>query len=260
MGIGNSQQFAELKPRGQASDPNRRNRKPKRRRRGLFRRARSASPTQPVIPVRRRPSHRYSYGAAPYGLPIYPLARQSLAYPGFMPTPYNNYNIPGYLTPQQQLMMMSPQQYQAMLSPEEIYPFQPFMLPQQVQQPMFPPYMSSPYSAGVPPPPPYIRQQPPPPPYIQQQPPPQMQPYYNNVGAYAPMSTPYAQPQPQIQPAYNNVGVSAPISMPYIQPPSAPIAPSVPSPVRQYGTTSARVITDWTRGGVISPGFLGPPI
>ncbi|CAF3354638.1 unnamed protein product [Rotaria sp. Silwood2] len=66
-----------------------------------------------------------------------------------------------------------------------------------------------------------------------------------------PMSTPYMQ-QPQVQPIYNNM--VAPVSMPVgnsggalLNPPSYPGAPS-------------RLITDWTGGGAISPGFLGPPI
>jgi len=87
-----------------------------------------------------------------------------------------------------------------------------------------------------------------PPQYMMMQPqrmaPPMPVPY---MGLPPPMSTPYGQ-QAQMQPVYNNIGV--PASMPGgtgFYPPSYPSAP-------------ARLITDWTGGGQISPGFLGPPI
>lgn len=66
------------------------------------------------------------------------------------------------------------------------------------------------------------------------------------------MPTPYVQ-QPQIQPIYNNIGgYPVPASMGALvgtglYPPSYPSAP-------------VRILTDWTAGGQISPGFLGPPI
>jgi hypothetical protein len=61
-------------------------------------------------------------------------------------------------------------------------------------------------------------------------------------------STPYAQQAP-IQPVYNNIGYPGSIPggnayYPQMYPSAAP----------------ARLITDWTGGGKISPGFLGPPI
>ncbi len=68
----------------------------------------------------------------------------------------------------------------------------------------------------------------------------------------SPMSMPYVQ-QPQIQPAYNNIG-GIPASMPVNIPVAiGPYPASYPSP-------PGRLITDWTAGGQISPGFLGPPI
>lgn len=62
-----------------------------------------------------------------------------------------------------------------------------------------------------------------------------------------PMSMPYVQ-QPPIQPIYNNMGI--PASMPG----GAGYYPF------SYPSAPMRLITDWTGGGKISPGFLGPPI
>ncbi|CAF3677432.1 unnamed protein product [Rotaria sp. Silwood1] len=107
-------------------------------------------------------------------------------------------------------------------------PPQPMMIPPRVAAPIMPPsYMvPAPLPPRLPPPPPL----PPPIP---------------------PVSIPYVQ-QPQLQPIYNNI--PAPVSMPMgisggavLNPPSYPGAPP-------------RLITDWTGGGAISPGFLGPPI
>ena len=73
---------------------------------------------------------------------------------------------------------------------------------------------------------------------------------YNNypVSPYMMMAAPYTPPPylqpPQIQPAYNNIGY--PGGSPYY-----------PSP---YPPAPARLLTDWTGGGKISPGFLGPPL
>jgi len=67
-----------------------------------------------------------------------------------------------------------------------------------------------------------------------------------------PISMPYVQ-QPQMQPAYNNIGgVPAPV------PAGMPIGTGVYPP--SYPSAPVRLITDWTGGGKISPGFLGPPI
>ncbi len=67
-----------------------------------------------------------------------------------------------------------------------------------------------------------------------------------------PISMPYVQ-QPPMQPAYNNIGgVPAPV------PTGMPIGTGIYPP--PYSSAPARLITDWTGGGKISPGFLGPPI
>jgi hypothetical protein len=63
-----------------------------------------------------------------------------------------------------------------------------------------------------------------------------------------PMTPPYVQ-QPPLQPAYNyNIGASAPM------PGGTRFYPS------SYPSAPMRLMTDWTGGGKISPGFLGPPI
>jgi hypothetical protein len=141
---------------------------------------------------------------------------------------YNNYPAPFYIPPRQPIII-PPQQVQPMVMPQQVPLSQPFAMPQQVPQyqpmqmpqqvspSMFSPYMSSPYSMGI------------------------------------PLSTPYAQQQPQVQPNYSNIGgVSTPaftgmtgINTPYSFPRQA---------------TTIKLFTDWTGGGKISPGFLGPPI
>jgi hypothetical protein len=74
--------------------------------------------------------------------------------------------------------------------------------------------------------------------------------------ASPPISMPYMQPaqiQPvPFQPSYNNIGV--PASMPMGMSGGPGFYPS------SYPPAPARLITDWTGGGQISPGFLGPPI
>lgn len=68
----------------------------------------------------------------------------------------------------------------------------------------------------------------------------------------APMSTPYAAQPTPVPFNYNDVPVSAPIPM------------SMPSSATPYPSfrpmTAGKLSTDWTGGGKISPGFLGPPI
>ncbi|CAF0743872.1 unnamed protein product [Adineta ricciae] len=72
------------------------------------------------------------------------------------------------------------------------------------------------------------------------------------------MSTPYIQPaqvpiqQAPVQPAYSTV----------------PVQPQIPGSMSggtgsyplSYPSQPGRLLTDWTGGGKISPGFLGPPI
>ena len=122
----------------------------------------------------------------------------------------------------------------------------------------------------------YYPQQPPPPP---PPPPPQIPVYQPNaipqqvpVAQPMPMTrqvpyttySPYAYPSPS-PPAYPT---GTPYSTPYVQPQVAqPVYPTGGSfgsssftssgPYRQ---TSGQLSTDWTGGGKISPGFLGPPI
>ncbi len=61
------------------------------------------------------------------------------------------------------------------------------------------------------------------------------------------VSNPYVQ-QAQVQPVYNNIGY--PNSIP---------GGNAYYPLL-YPSTPGRLVTDWTGGGKISPGFLGPPI
>ena len=61
------------------------------------------------------------------------------------------------------------------------------------------------------------------------------------LSPYLPQQQPM---QMQIPPAYNNYAAPAP----------------VPAGRNLYPSAPARLMTDWTGGGIISPGFLGPPI
>jgi hypothetical protein len=66
-----------------------------------------------------------------------------------------------------------------------------------------------------------------------------------------PMS--YVQQQPQAAPYYGDVNYY-----------SAPVSTGISGPVGPYSSpyqaANAKLSTDWTGGGKISPGFLGPPI
>lgn len=66
-----------------------------------------------------------------------------------------------------------------------------------------------------------------------------------------PISTPYV-PQAQVLPNYNNM-----INPGFMPAGSLGRPNTFPIP---YSTPMGRLLTDWTRGGKISPGFLGPPI
>ena len=99
-------------------------------------------------------------------------------------------------------------------------------------QPMPSPYLPIAYN-NYPAPPQYMMMQSPPPPQVAPvAPPPYMSP---------PISTPYV---PQVQPIYNNPGYPG----------------AIPAGSLYYPSAPARLITDWTGGGKISPGFLGPPL
>ena len=114
------------------------------------------------------------------------------------------------------------------------YGSQPAFTPMAVYSPMQSPYLPVPYNANSAPS--YIPPRP-----MMMLPPQRVAPYM------APMSSPYAQPAP-MQPVYNNMQPPGPMpGAAAFYPPSYPPAP-------------ARFITDWTGGGKISPGFLGPPI
>lgn len=111
---------------------------------------------------------------------------------------------------------------------------------------------------------------------------PQFQPlYYNNYSppSYMPVQPmmmmpprppPPSQPMPQFMyPSSPPTGM--PMPPPYVpQSVYSPVAPPAAAPTNSYGGTGyysssypsapGRLLTDWTGGGVISPGFLGPPI
>ena len=105
---------------------------------------------------------------------------------------------------------------------------------------------------------------------------PQFQPfYYNNYSppSYMPpqpmmMMSPPRLPPPQAMPQYmypSSPPTGMPMSTPYMpQPVYSPVAPPATAPASYYSssypTAPGRLLTDWTGGGVISPGFLGPPI
>lgn len=228
MGIGSSQEQHGARIGRRSPGPKYHVPGKKKRRRGLFRRARRVT-TQPIVPIKYHSSHRYPHAVRRHGLPM-PVYPQLLpAYPGYIPMSYNNYAMPPYAFSRQPYMMPS-QQFQPMPMQQSMPviippPFMmpqtaawppPMAMPQQRAPPMYSAYPSSPYSMGV------------------------------------PMSTPYVQQAPQIFSNYNNIGASAPISTGMVTP-AAPYS----SP---YQATGAKLSTDWTGGGKISPGFLGPPI
>ncbi len=232
MGIGSSRGYYEPISRRRSPVPKRRRGK---KRRSFLRRFRSAPTTQPLIPIGYRSPYRYSYGSGPFISPISPYGSLPPAvYPGYMPMSYNNYRSPYYMSPYQP-MMIPPQQIQPMMMPQQVPQSQPMMMPQpsMVPQPMAMPQQvpqSQPMSM-----------------------PQQVSPsVFFRYSTGVPFSTPYAQQQPQVQPVYSNVGVSSsvPIGM---TGQSSPFSSSYPG-------ISGTLSTDWTGGGKISPGFLGPPI
>jgi hypothetical protein len=111
---------------------------------------------------------------------------------------------------------------------------------------------------------------------------PQLQPfYYSNypTPSYMPsqpmmMMSSLRPPPPQAMPQYmypSSPPTGMPMSTPYMpQPVYSPVARPTIASTSSYGGTGyypssypiapGRLLTDWTGGGVISPGFLGPPI
>ncbi|CAF0932338.1 unnamed protein product [Adineta ricciae] len=282
MGLGSSQEYYEAPPI--RSFPSRNGamgpvagagQNVKRRRRRIFRRARQAPTT--IIPVpqsvrhhsppRQHHHHHHRPRQFPPAAPVFaPLAT---GVPSSLPMSYQNFTALPYVPPQS--MLMAQQQMSPMMMPQQMS--QPYpMMPQQVSQPY--PMMPAPsrpvtmqrYA-------PMMMQQ-----YMPQQQPmmipqesPQSQamrmaqqmpasiysPYAStpySIGAS--YSTPYApQPvpqQPQVAPMYNNIGASVPAAVGL----SGPIGP-FSAPNRPIGPNLG---TDWTGGGKISPGFLGPPL
>ncbi|CAF1227495.1 unnamed protein product [Adineta steineri] len=284
MGLGSSQEYYEYQAIRPTSSPGRvvppAARGVKRRRRRIFRRARPAPTTvlpPPVIPVRHHSPHRHPHRPRHYAQAMPAFQQLSPAAASSIPMGYPNYTAMPYIQPQ--AMMMPQQQIQPMVMPQQIpqsYPlmmaqsqrltmqrFAPMMLPQQQQQYMMmqQQYMPQQQQQMM------MAQE-------MQRSQPMAMPQQMQAGTYASYgsypygmnySTPYAQPQQQqqqqqqqqphhqqrIQSNYN-IGASAPLaaSMPghHVQY-SSPIRPTGPS-----------LGTDWTGGGKISPGFLGPPL
>ena len=147
---------------------------------------------------------------------------QPLAYPR-MPVPAQ-ISYPGHMPMLYNNYAMSPYAFsrQPYMMPAQRY--QPMVMPQSPPMSMFQQASSPLYSAYP------------------------SAPYSTGV----PMSPPYV-PQPTPVPFnYNNMGSSAPVPM------------SMPSSATPYPSarpmTVGKLSTDWTGGGKISPGFLGPPI
>ncbi|CAF1079620.1 unnamed protein product [Didymodactylos carnosus] len=88
---------------------------------------------------------------------------------------------------------------------------------------------------------------------------PALQPYPR----YQPMLQPFAQsypplmqPQSPLIPRGNPMMIMAPSSPPFQLPQPLPVYNLVQQQPQQF----AQMVTDWTGGGQISPGFLGPPL
>lgn len=229
MGIGSS---------GMQSQPRQKRRHPsskygsyggKKQQRGPLRGHRPRSPPQVVpypVPIKQRPHQRYAYGSYPYiqHVPAYAPVSQPQAYSGYMPVYQINYpNAPN--TYPRQPAMVPQQMPQSVIAPSPVPLYQPGMMPQQVP-------MSQPMSRQVP-----LSMFPP---YM-----------YPSAAAY-PTGVPYS--APYAQPAFNNV-----VSSPSYSPGGGIASPNFAAS-NSYNLTSGQLSTDWTGGGKISPGFLGPPI
>ena len=140
--------------------------------------------------------------------------------PASLPPRYHR-NIPFAYLPAQQPIIVPPRAYPPMFVPQQI-PVPPAMIiPQRVGPP---PPMMMPQSAG------------PPPMFMMPQ----------QVSAPPMGQSPWTG---YVPPLYNNVPASTPGQ-----------AGMTGMPARSYPAATRNLFTDWTGGGIISPGFLGPPI
>ncbi|CAF3581975.1 unnamed protein product [Rotaria sordida] len=235
--------------------------------RGLFHRLRSVPVKQTVTQAQYSPQ-QYPYGSRRLPQLKRPYLKPSPAFPITFPKPYNNYgghaynnfSAYPYMPPNQPMMMPSVQPIPSMIIPPPRQ-FQPIIPPPRQVQPIIPP--PRPVQPIVPPQqvpqfqPIILPQQVPeiPPMMMPQQIIPPMSPPYLSPPysmAMPASSTPYVQQQLQAQPIINNMGVSPPIS-------AGITNPVVPNVLSNQGRP-INFFTDWTGGGKISPGFLGPPI
>ncbi|CAF0832168.1 unnamed protein product [Adineta ricciae] len=282
MGLGSSQEYYEAPPlrsfpsrNGAMGPATGAGRGAQRRRRRIFRRVRQAPTT--IIPVPqpvrhhsppRQHHHHHRPRQFPPAVPAFaPLAT---GVPSSLPMSYQNFTALPYVPPQS--MLMAQQQMPPMMMPQQIsqpYPmmaapsrpvtmqrFAPMMMPQnllQQQAMMMPQYMPQQSPMMMPQESPQSQAMR----MAQQMPASIYSPYAStpySIGAS--YSTPYApQPvpqQPQVAPMYNNIGASVPAAVGL----SGPVGP-FSSPNRLVGPNLG---TDWTGGGKISPGFLGPPL
>lgn len=192
------------------------------KRRGRFSRHTNVT-TQTIAPVRHHRHHHHHHRRRLPPLAYARIPAPVSAYPGLMPMLYNNYPISPY--------MMPLQRYQPLAMPQSspvIIPPPSFGMPQGIfrSSPMAMPQQgSSPMFSAYP-----------------------SAPYSTGV----PLSTPYVQQPTPVPFNYNNIGVSGPVSTGMVSP--------APPYLSAYQMTGGKLNTDWTGGGKISPGFLGPPI
>ena len=226
MGVGSSRKIDA--PRG-SRQSRRRNSPGKKRRRPVSRRIQPPPSIQSTVPTASRHHRSSRHPSAPISsVPFFvrPRPNLPLIYNNYFPWSYHANRLPFGIPPQSQPI------YQQMMMPivQPVPPLIPQMMPSNrfvpASQPVLipQPMPSSFYPNPVPPRPSQLIEQ--------------------------PISTPYAQAQ---LPVYN----MAPVNVP-IQP------TMVPRTSENYGTSyrviSQNLFTDWTGGGMISPGFLGPPL
>ena len=227
MGVGGSREPSSSQARRQAQSARQNSPSGRRRRRGFFGRVRPAPTTEPLVTTRHhisRPHHVHTR------IPNY--VRPHHIRPASLP-PYYNRQVPFAYYPAQQPFFVPPRAYQPMMMPQQI-PVPPAMI---IPQPAVRPQpMMMPQSIV------------PPQMYMMPQQTPAQAPIFSSPTRMAqPAWAGYA---PPVQSFYNNIPASIPaqVSMP---------AGSYRSP---YSVATRNLFTDWTGGGIISPGFLGPPI
>lgn len=221
MGTGGSNMYTGLPPRRRPFGGGYGSPGGKKHRRGH--RRRKASPrSSPHRPAHVVPIRRHYQPS--YGSYPYIPPLPVYASPA-QPQPYSGY-MPMYYNNYPTPPYLSPRQ--PMMMPQQLA--QPVMMPQQVpySQPMptsrqIPPSIYSPYGHSFSP------------------------PAYSTGAAY---SGAYA--QAHVHPIYNNA-----VPPSYASPGFA--NPNFPSSAA-FQLSTGQLSTDWTRGGKISPGFLGPPI